>query len=734
MRGKGLLLVVALVAAIAPAHAAPPPPATAVDRSTDPVVLTGAQFPSWSAGPDVSAREPQPVTYYSNGVDPQPNAGPAQSDCYKKTAHPNPYDYSDRGDHNCYQSSRAPNNPREGAKVNRLLGYRWDGTKFAQIPLQVDERFTRYITNNESGFAFYSGVDQETTYAWDREGFRYTSDEFLANGGDPCRAHPAPGSTMVNGFATTLDPVKGLDDNDELSFMYRDAGALAPVGAALPAGIESSYRVALADPSNPAAVAYAYVMLANAAGPAPAFDTSNGYVRYARDANADMYAYSQSGSGTYGRAQNGPYCNADGTIATTNDPNYHPPAGIDHPSNWLIKQRRPLDGAWVKTDRYAFRYDGRWLMTQLRISGDATGLSSANYGPDIVDQWKARAFQQRPGDPNDPAAGHTPCCGYEEEVYNWGGSSILFGERVGPVRAIRAAWGADSSTNNVRTETFYREQIRFADNLRVHVIPPFDGIYVQWDYNAGKVSTYYNPLKPGGVKIDGQNDEVFGNTKVHLSNDRVEVRDDDPIPGVGAQDIAITLDPSADRNSCSMVCNDLDFADPAFSGPSGVFNWEEVAGPNGTLVTRWGTRQHSAGDAYSIIAQPYYRDDSCFDDGTGNDPGPHLNIRHADAGPFSMWTDPATGVSQKRTCWQPGDGITGDPAVDARYVQGDIATHGLHIQLIADSDNAQLTQPIDEIDSEQHMVVLPGDQGNVGERYGRNAVELALQTTVTPNA
>jgi hypothetical protein len=36
-----------------------------------------------------------------------------------------------------------------------------------------------------------------------------------------------------------------------------------------------------------------------------------------------------------------------------------------------------------------------------------------------------------------------------------------------------------------------------------------------------------------------------------------------------------------------------------------------------------------------------------------------------------------------------------------------------------ESDNARQTVPIDEIVSEQRMVMLPGQQGNVGEQYGR---------------
>ena len=46
------------------------------------------------------------------------------------------------------------------------------------------------------------------------------------------------------------------------------------------------------------------------------------------------------------------------------------------------------------------------------------------------------------------------------------GSSILMGERAGPVRVIRETWGADSGTNVVRREIFYRDEIRLGAFLR----------------------------------------------------------------------------------------------------------------------------------------------------------------------------------------------------------------------------------------------------------------------------
>ena len=794
-----VLLAVAALAGPLAAHAttpnlaAPPTlPTSAQDHSVDPVVLTGNQFPSWSAGPELVAQAPgSPANSSTAGQESNVPAG--QSACYAPGS--NPYDSGDNGDHSCDQGSLLPRdnntagdaangvlNTNIGADVNRLVGFRWDASsgKFVQFPLQVDEKFTRFISNNASDFAFYSGVDQETNYAFDREGFRYTADKNNSPktlDANSCVAEPAKDSPALNakGYSAAPDPISGLDDNDEIAFMWRDAGAQqAPSGAALPKGVTGSYQVAVADPSNPAAVRYAYVALAatdhdpgDAAVTVQQWNEQHAYVHYTRDATAGIFQYSQSSYSGYGAAPVGPYCtvNPDGTWSL----------GTAHGK---YAQRRPGDGAWVTTDRYAFRYDGRWLMTQLRIcnddarndashasaqglahgkghgkTGSACGMDDgvpSGYGPNIIDQWKARAFQQRP-------SGTTPCCGYEEEVNNWGGSSILFGEKWGPVRVIRAAWGSDSSTNNIKTEIFYPDTIMFGDNLRVHVIPPFDGIYVMWDYRAGKVAKYYNPWQPDGVKTDGQNDEVFGNQNWTVTapgdpnSTGVEVQDGDQIPVIGPQDVKAG---NPDTKNCNIgtaqsnengICNDIDMFDPSFDGPVGSLNWEEVAGPNGGVVTRWAIKRHTGGDAYTLIATPYYRDDACFDDGTGNDPGPHLKSRSVDNGEAATYLDPRDNTWKPRVCWKPSDG---DPQ-DASYGDGrprkfwnaDIATHGLHINLIADSDNAYQTVPVDEVDSEQRMVVLPASTVdpsrttngtvNVGEQYGRS-VEYALQTVVTP--
>jgi hypothetical protein len=169
----------------------------AQDRSVEPVVLSGSQLPGWSAGPEISAREPVLLT--------------TNSDC----------ENVDGRNHNCSQASRIPNNPLEGVPVDRLLGYRWDAATnaFVQIPFQVDERFTRYISNLASnctpagpacvGFGGYSAADPQLSYVYDREGYRFPEHEPA----EECRA------TMKPGDAPERDPITGLDDNDELAFL-----------------------------------------------------------------------------------------------------------------------------------------------------------------------------------------------------------------------------------------------------------------------------------------------------------------------------------------------------------------------------------------------------------------------------------------------------------------------------------------------------------------------------------
>ncbi|MFL5822810.1 MAG: hypothetical protein ACJ764_05140 [Solirubrobacteraceae bacterium] len=669
-------------------------PTVAPNRAVEPVAMTGADFPGIAVPQNATAKAP-----FLDLVACQPSAKS---------------DYTDDCNHNEYspgelETSGAQNQlPVKGVTPGQLLGYRWQphSHRFVQIPFQVDKVFTRYLENDASGFAIYSGADQHTTYQWDREGFRAYPDPR-----DPCHVLYKPAAH---------DPIRYFDTNDEVSFMDSDSGPQAPKGASLPKGITAMRAVQITDPLRPAAApSYVYVMVAAPSGPKPAYGASNGYVRYFRDlagsrSPADEYVFSESGYASYGNAPKGDICGAP----SLRHPYGTPILGSD--GKPVIARHRPADTTTVFTPRYKFRYDGRWLMTGISISRDDRGFTRADYGPNLVDRWKARAFAQDP-------SSKTPCCGFEEEDTHWGGSSTLMGERVGPVRAIRATWGADSGTNVVRMETFYADQVRQKSWLRVHVIPPLDGIYAQWDFRAGRMTRYYNPNQSAGVPVDGRNDTVFGNL-----DDPCNKNYDGTNEGTGVQGTGTPLDGTDPNQTYRQlykgvgICTSgwpyhqsINLADPTFEGLNASLQWNETAGPWGTIVDRYQLDQATdatpGGVAQSMMALPYYRDDSCFDDGTGSDPGPR--VKPGSSNEPRTYVSPASGQTVPRKCWTPSDGIP-SPG-DQRYYQGDIGTHGLHLLFQVESDNARQTVPIDEIVSEQRMVMLPGQQGNVGEKYGR---------------
>src|SRR2546430_11285983 len=88
LRGRAVLCAATTLAAglAVTAHAnvggVPTLPTSPQERSVDPVVLTGQQFPGWSAGPEIVAHEPgSPLNSSTAG---QEGNGPpgTQSDCY----------------------------------------------------------------------------------------------------------------------------------------------------------------------------------------------------------------------------------------------------------------------------------------------------------------------------------------------------------------------------------------------------------------------------------------------------------------------------------------------------------------------------------------------------------------------------------------------------------------------------------------------------------------------------
>src|SRR5437868_2154882 len=244
---------VAAAAATPSAHLPVVDPTVPANREVEPVVLTGADLRGWAVPSNTTAKAPLTDL----------------ADCP-------PGSNTDNCQHNRYvapevdTSSGQNQLPAKGVPTDRLLGYRWTGRRFVQVPFQVDKVFTRYLENDASGFAIYSGADQHTTYQWQNEGFRAHPDP-----SDPCHAIYDP---------PAKDPIPYFDTNDEVSFMYSDSGAKAPAGTAPPKGLTTMRAVQITDPLRPGSrPSYVYVMVAGPKGPKPAFNAANGYVRYLRD-------------------------------------------------------------------------------------------------------------------------------------------------------------------------------------------------------------------------------------------------------------------------------------------------------------------------------------------------------------------------------------------------------------------------------------------------------------------
>lgn len=601
------LTAIALISSLGvatPASAQIPTPVLPVERRVEPVVLTGALLPDWSRLP-------------AKGL----------ADAYP--------DGALTGERNAHNGRLVvPPDARTGAPVDHVVAYRWTGTTFQEIPVQVDERFPYFLANPDSGFAFYSGTDEELTYEWDVESWLKTAGQ--------CEA------TYPDGVTATQDPVATLDDDDEIVFMADDSGPQAPAGAPGPPGtIGPRYEVLLQDPLAPNQPRYTYLFQKPSGS---RFNADNGYVDYERDANADQWIDRRSfspndpeilGSSNtgYGPNLSGTVCDPDGTVRQSTD-------------------RFPRDGVTVRTDTYEWRATGRWMVREMHVTKPGTART---YGEDLIDRWKGRAFQQSPDS-------SISLVGFEDEQVNWEANSSLLGELQGPVRAIRETWGADSGTNVTKIETFYRDAVVYRYHVRVHPIPP-DGLYTSWDYNAGVAVKYFNETKTGGVDIDGVNDDI-GNV--------------DSIGNFPAF---------------------FDAPDPTFTKPLAFLNWEQVSGraDSGSLVYMF--EINDARSAQHPAVTPYYRDDACLDDGTGDNPSPRVMPGESFSSTPQEYRD--------RPCLTPNNAGLPGP-----FRQGAFGQHGIHFFVTGDTDNAFSPVTSTEIDGQQWQWAVPtAAPVNVGDAY-----------------
>jgi hypothetical protein len=650
-----------------------------VDRDAAPVVLTGAQLPGWSAPSVQGVAQPWPSgvqAEYSGQLDPS---------------------LAVRSAHN----GTLPPAVASGVPVDEVAAYAWTGSAWREVPVQVDERFPYFLANARSDFAFYSGTDQELTYAWGptrhttgeeawKKVFGTCSARYATSTAEVQRAVAAgvvtlgPQESLADYAHAMADPVAGVDDDDEIALQARDAGAQAPAGTAAPAGATDGRAVALSDPLDPTGVRYLY-LFRRAGG--SSYTARTGAVQMTRAADADRWfdrdSFPKGSRAALGTSNSGYGPNLPGTVCD-------PVTGVPRAST----DRFPRDAMTVTTPTYKVTATGRWMVRGFQVRDAATREvgcrvrdctpRGTRYGPDLIDRWKGRAFQQSPDST-------VSLVGFEDEQVNWEANAALLGWRQGPVRAIREVWGADSGTNVTKTETYYRDADTYRYRVRVHPIPS-DGLYTSWDYNKGVASTYYNLVRPDGVPIDGVNDDI------------------------GQVDALPNGDPAY-----------FDFPDPAFDLPSAVDRPEEVAGKGraGGLVYVFEFKGGTSATNPAVV--PYYRDDACLDDGTGDDPV-------ARPWPGEASTDDRVKAGYASANHAPYASLVCDPAHGKTPFQGAYASHGLHFLVTHDSDNATLGVPVDEVDGQQWRFSVPmRTPSNVLTRYAPNVVA-PLQPVVTPYA
>ncbi|MGB1558370.1 MAG: hypothetical protein ACPHCJ_11350, partial [Oceanococcaceae bacterium] len=585
--------------------------------------------------------------------------------------------------------------------VDSIAAYRWDTVQggFVEIPVQVDERAPYFLANANSDFSVYSGTDPELSYVWENaDSHSWGFESWMMVGGVCEREYPPS-------LGPVPDPVAGLDDDDEIVFMASDAGPPA-AALAFPGDWQAVQMVHVIDPLNPAALRVVYLVRKPGGS---SFTAASGYVDYQREEDADQWIdrslFTSDDPEKLGTSNTGYGANLSGTVCPDGT------AASQKPSS----DRFPRDGITVQTETYRFQASGRWMKRDLRIRPPEAAISNPadwDSRPDLIDRWKGRAFQQSPDSV-------ISLVGFEDEQVNWEANSALIGERCGPVRCLREVWGADSGTNVTKTEAFYRDLITYQYRVRVHPIPP-DGLYTSWDYNreamlptaveqlAGvQAGRYYTALRPQGVPIDGINDD-FGNVDGYAPLPILECVGDG-----GPQ-------PPASSGRCPAF---FDAADPTFNVPLAFDNWEQVSGKgdSGSLV--YSFELVGLTSLANPLVVPYYRDDACLDDGTGDNPVPRPF-----PGESYDWSNGAVRAAYDAEAGRALD-YSGQNFVDCTARQGAHGSHGVHYFVTHDSDNAFSPLATTEIDARQWQFIVPSAQPrNLGEPYANNVrVPLVVQ-------
>jgi len=129
----------------------------------------------------------------------------------------------------------------------------------------------------------------------------------------------------------------------------------------------------------------------------------------------------------------------------------------------------------------------------------------------------------------------------------------------------------------------------------------------------------------------------------------------------------------------------------------------------------------------NATAVPYYRDDACLDDGTGDDPvaRPYPGEPHSDARVKAGYSAANGGTPYQQL-------VDDCAAGRSTPFQGAFGSHGIHFFATHDSDNLTAGTATTELDGQQWRYSVPMTAPtNVIDRYAPNVVT-PLRAVVTP--
>lgn len=314
-----------------------------------------------------------------------------------------------------------------------IVGFAVHDGAWTQIPIQVDERVR---------------VDFCQIYA-----------KSLLGDNAPCKTSQVIDTIFYadpNTY-TGADTDPGLDLDDELVFMARDAGDQTPPDR-LPDGViaETSVEVALTDGDEQA---WVYLFQRS-----PNSDLEPG-------AGADLVSYTL-------------------TFATDIDYKTEYPFAGKGSCGDAVCDPPILETSIVKSPHYERQFSARWVTDVLKLTTDGSS------GKDLLDIAQARFAPD--------------ICG--RHVLTFSTSEGAFVANIdGPVRAIRSYLGANSGPLTQRTHLFYDRSEVIHTFLRVH---PIGAIMELVDYAPDATGmTYYNEHNEAGLAIDGVPDPGFDTTK-----------------------------------------------------------------------------------------------------------------------------------------------------------------------------------------------------------------------------